>query len=177
MSEYGASAGPYRSQFLVDRKLETVKKGFWQSSLGFGGLGDIPQSRRHSFADVPTRQGSISSIGEAASQDSGAQDSPHGQEFSSPYTDMSSFAGSSQGELLRELIRVSNSSETKLPIPPVPSYFTGGAASQQALQHAAMGRRRSVGGKGGVERVWRRVLRPICRLLESLLRGSATCEI
>lgn len=139
MSEYGASAGPYRSQFLVDRKLETVKKGFWQSSLGFGGLGDIPQSRRHSFADVPTRQGSISSIGEAASQDSGAQDSPHGQEFSSPYTDMSSFPGSSQGELYQELSRVLENSKTKLLKSVVPSYFTGGAASQQALQQPGYG--------------------------------------
>jgi len=30
-------------------------------------LADIPQSRRHSFADVPTRQGSISSIGDPLS--------------------------------------------------------------------------------------------------------------
>lgn len=28
--------------------------------MGFGGLGELPQSRRHSFADVPTRQTSIS---------------------------------------------------------------------------------------------------------------------
>ena len=47
-----------------NRTLETVKKGQWQSSLGFGGLGEIPQSRRHSFADVPTRQTSISSADE-----------------------------------------------------------------------------------------------------------------
>ena len=46
------------------RSIESVKKGQWQSSLGFGGLGDIPQSRRHSFADVPTRQTSISSADE-----------------------------------------------------------------------------------------------------------------
>ena len=57
------------SQFSItgipeNRKLESVKKGQWQSSLGFGGLADIPQSRRHSFADVPTRHGSISSAGD-----------------------------------------------------------------------------------------------------------------
>ncbi|KAI1340129.1 hypothetical protein F5Y15DRAFT_65305 [Xylariaceae sp. FL0016] len=63
MSEY--ATGAYRPYPLEHRKLENVKKAFWQSSLGFGGLGDIPQSRRHSFADVPTRQGSIGSIGEA----------------------------------------------------------------------------------------------------------------
>ena len=47
-----------------NRTLESVRKGQWQSSLGFGGLGELPQSRRHSFADVPTRQTSISSADE-----------------------------------------------------------------------------------------------------------------
>ncbi|KAI1388293.1 uncharacterized protein F4822DRAFT_241059 [Hypoxylon trugodes] len=66
MSEYAPA--PFRAPYPVEnRKIENVKKAFWQSSLGFGGLGDIPQSRRHSFADVPTRQGSIGSIGEAVS--------------------------------------------------------------------------------------------------------------
>ena len=45
-----------------NRTVEGVKKGHWQSSLGFGGVGEPPQSRRHSFADVPTRQNSIGSI-------------------------------------------------------------------------------------------------------------------
>lgn len=67
LSEYGATPriSPYTS--LENRKLENVKKAYWQSSLGFGGLADIPQSRRHSFADVPTRQGSVSSAGEPLS--------------------------------------------------------------------------------------------------------------
>ena len=67
MSEYGAGqrVSPYVS--LENRKLENVKKAYWQSSLGFGGLADIPQSRRHSFADVPTRQGSVSSVGDPLS--------------------------------------------------------------------------------------------------------------
>lgn len=53
------------SGITENRSLEgVVKKGQWQSSLGFGGLGDIPQSRRHSFADVPTRPTSISSADE-----------------------------------------------------------------------------------------------------------------
>ncbi|KAL8710336.1 MAG: hypothetical protein Q9220_005106 [cf. Caloplaca sp. 1 TL-2023] len=46
------------------RNLESFKKGHWQSSLGFGGIPEPPQSRRHSFAEVPTRQTSISSSGE-----------------------------------------------------------------------------------------------------------------
>lgn len=47
-----------------NRTLEGVKKGQWQSSLGFGGVAELPQSRRHSFADVPTRPTSISSADE-----------------------------------------------------------------------------------------------------------------
>jgi hypothetical protein len=64
MSEYGVGqrVSPYVS--LENRKLENVKKAYWQSSLGFGGLGDIPPSRRHSFADIPKRQGSVSSVGD-----------------------------------------------------------------------------------------------------------------
>jgi hypothetical protein len=45
---------------IENRALENVKKGHWQSSLGFGGLGEIPQSRRHSFADVSLRNSSMS---------------------------------------------------------------------------------------------------------------------
>ena len=76
MSEYGAGqrVPPYTS--LENRKLENVKKAYWQSSLGFGGLQDIPQSRRHSFADVPTRQGSVSSAGDPlANHESNLQES------------------------------------------------------------------------------------------------------
>ncbi|KAJ4306948.1 hypothetical protein N0V88_000321 [Collariella sp. IMI 366227] len=105
MSEYGA-AGPYRNQYsLENRKLENVKKGYWQSSLGFGGLGDIPQSRRHSFADVPTRQASISSISEAAHAHEQAQEMAHAQDYSAAYPENPSYPMGNQ----------------------VPSYFTGGA--------------------------------------------------
>ena len=66
-SEYTAKAS---TQYAIpgipeNRTLESVKKGHWQSSLGFGGIGEPPQSRRHSFADVPTRQNSIGSTGES----------------------------------------------------------------------------------------------------------------
>ncbi|KAI9775815.1 MAG: hypothetical protein M1839_000866 [Geoglossum umbratile] len=65
-SEYSAPQdGRFASFGLPEnRQLENIKKGQWQSSLGFGGLGEGQQSRRHSFADVPTRNASISSIGE-----------------------------------------------------------------------------------------------------------------
>lgn len=68
-----------------NRTLESVKKGHWQSSLGFGGIGEPPQSRRHSFADVPTRQNSIdsaddsqNSAGEIALRSNGRHGSPGG---------------------------------------------------------------------------------------------------
>lgn len=65
MSEY--ASGAQRSVYPVEnRKLENVKRAYWTSSLGFGGHPDMPQSRRHSFADVPARQGSISSVAEAS---------------------------------------------------------------------------------------------------------------
>ena len=47
------------------RTLESIKKGHWQSSLGFGGIVEAPQSRRHSFAEIPTRQNSMSSAGDS----------------------------------------------------------------------------------------------------------------
>lgn len=104
MSEYGIGGAQRASPYtLENRKLENVRKAYWQSSLGFGGLSDIPQSRRHSFADIPARQGSVSSMaGESLSQlESGIQESlssnagrytegngystnDHGKQFSSP---------------------------------------------------------------------------------------------
>lgn len=50
---------------LDGRPFEGPKKAQWQTSLGFGPIPEAPQSRRHSFADVPTRHGSFSSTGEA----------------------------------------------------------------------------------------------------------------
>jgi len=65
-SEYGANIERQivASGVPENRKLESIKKGHWQSSLGFGGFGEASQSRRHSFADITTRHGSISSVGE-----------------------------------------------------------------------------------------------------------------
>ncbi|KAK3989550.1 hypothetical protein QBC44DRAFT_81536 [Cladorrhinum sp. PSN332] len=95
MSEFGV--GPYRTPYLIEnRKLENVKNAAWQSSLGFGGLADMPQSRRHSFANVPTRQASISSLGEAAHEQA-SQDLSHSQEFGTVYQDGSNYGTASQG--------------------------------------------------------------------------------
>lgn len=50
---------------LENRNLDSVKKAHWQTSLDFGGVPEASQSRRHSFADIPTRQGSIGSAGDS----------------------------------------------------------------------------------------------------------------
>jgi cell fate regulator YaaT (PSP1 superfamily) len=112
MSEFGTSM--FRGYTLENRKLENIKKGAWMTSPVFAGLGDISQSRRHSFADIPVRQPSMSSLIEsAAALDSGSID-PHQQDLSGSYTDASLNVGS-----------------------PVAAYFTPGgsiaAQNQQAL--------------------------------------------
>ncbi|KAI0416408.1 hypothetical protein F5X98DRAFT_343782 [Xylaria grammica] len=90
MSEYGGSYRPPYST-AENRKIENVKRAYWQSSLGFGGLSDIPQSRRHSFADVPTRQPSIGSMGEAVSlHEATSPDAAQSQEFAG-FTDATGF--------------------------------------------------------------------------------------
>jgi len=120
MSEFGA--GPFRNPYLLEnKKLENVKKGIWQSSLGFGGLPELPQSRRHSFADVPipTRQASISSMSEAAKAHEAAarEEAAQAQELHSAYPENHNMAVSSQ----------------------VAPYFTGGSllGPQQSLNQAA----------------------------------------
>ncbi|KAF7597043.1 hypothetical protein BBP40_010517 [Aspergillus hancockii] len=51
---------------LDSRTLDNVRKAHWQTSLGFGSIADIPQSRRHSFADIPIRHSSISGESQVA---------------------------------------------------------------------------------------------------------------
>jgi hypothetical protein len=100
LSEFAAGQNrvpPYVS--LENRKLENVKKAYWQSSLGFGGLADIPQSRRHSFADVPTRQGSVSSAGEPLSAHEGnLQESMSSKEYQSRFQDGAGYSLNDHGE-------------------------------------------------------------------------------
>ncbi|PQE25582.1 psp1 domain-containing protein [Rutstroemia sp. NJR-2017a BBW] len=88
MSEFGIGGGQRVPFSLENRKLENVKKAYWQSSLGFGGLGDISQSRRHSFADIPARQGSVSSVGDPLSTlESSAQENLSPKDYQGRYPD------------------------------------------------------------------------------------------
>ncbi|KAJ5601007.1 hypothetical protein N7510_010541 [Penicillium lagena] len=64
-SEHSANLEPQFSSFaspLDNRALDNVRKAHWQTSLGFGSLVDVPQSRRHSFADIPVRHTSAGSV-------------------------------------------------------------------------------------------------------------------
>lgn len=94
MSEYGA--GSLRSPFENNRKPENanLKKALWSSSLGFS-PSDISQSRRHSFANMPTRQGSISSIPDAAALEPSALDMQQSQEYPPGYPDPAAFSATS----------------------------------------------------------------------------------
>ena len=69
----GGARGPYARRYSEhqnaeqisgyppqdSRSLETIRKARWETSLGFGSIPELPQSRRHSFADVTPRQGSL----------------------------------------------------------------------------------------------------------------------
>lgn len=100
-SEYGAAHDAKISSYasLENRKVENVKKAYWQSSLGFGGLGDIPQSRRHSFADIPTRQGSVTSMTDTAPNYERALENIHIAEYPGRYADSTDFPLHEHGEL------------------------------------------------------------------------------
>ncbi|KAG8350163.1 hypothetical protein FVEN_g11675 [Fusarium venenatum] len=94
MSELG---GGFRSPFGDNRKAENahLKKAAlgWSSSLAFS-PSDISQSRRHSFATLPTRQASISSIPDSALEPS-ALDMQQSQDYPPGYPDPASFGGAS----------------------------------------------------------------------------------
>lgn len=98
MSEFGP--GPMRSQFAMENRKNdnaNLKKALWSSSLNFP-ITDISQSRRHSFANMPTRQGSISSIPDSASAlEPSAMEAQQAQEYPPGYPDPASFGIGSNG--------------------------------------------------------------------------------
>lgn len=65
-SEHSVNLEKQLSPFasLDNRPLDSIRRAHWQTSLGFGSISELPQSRRHSFAEIPLRQSSIGSIGE-----------------------------------------------------------------------------------------------------------------
>jgi hypothetical protein len=83
-STYGAA---YEKRNLVN-----AKRGIWQSQLGFNGMGEISQSRRHSFADmpVPQRHNSVVSLGGdssgVAALDQAIQQQQEGQHVQDAYS-------------------------------------------------------------------------------------------
>lgn len=139
MSEFGA--GPFRSSYattLENRKLENVKRGNWHTSLGFGGAGDLSQSRRHSFADVPQRQNSIISLAESiGSHDIVGQE---GAASHDPYTTESSFSPNGTGKNLHPTHSVHAPLLNHDSVPA--GYFTGGgnlALNQQPSAQSSYG--------------------------------------
>ncbi|KAL1998610.1 hypothetical protein VTN02DRAFT_5888 [Thermoascus thermophilus] len=70
-SEHANLEKQFSTFSLENRALENVKRAHWQTSLGFGSVVDLPQSRRHSFADIPLRHASISSAGDSHANISG----------------------------------------------------------------------------------------------------------
>ncbi|KAJ3478645.1 hypothetical protein NLG97_g8523 [Lecanicillium saksenae] len=87
MSEYGPPT--YRTPHGMEgRKLENpqLKKALWSSSPGYFG-GDASQSRRHSFANMPTRQGSISSIADSVATLEAQVEQQNAQAFGGGYQD------------------------------------------------------------------------------------------
>ncbi|KAE8144815.1 hypothetical protein BDV25DRAFT_145252 [Aspergillus avenaceus] len=86
---------------LENRALDNVRKAHWQTSLGFGSIAEIPQSRRHSFADIPIRHGSISGESQGA-----ANSRPGVSDREDSYTSMAEIPLSSTQAQNREYHRV-----------------------------------------------------------------------
>lgn len=100
MSEFGLTSQQRIPSYayMENRKLEGAKKPpHWISSLGFERLADIPQSRRHSFADVPARQGSVSSAGEVLSVQESLQESISPKDYQNRYQDTTGYSLNEHG--------------------------------------------------------------------------------
>ncbi|KAL7812497.1 hypothetical protein V8C26DRAFT_201291 [Trichoderma gracile] len=94
MSEFGTS-GPYRNPMGYDgqKGVPTLKKALWSSSPSYF-ANDFSQSRRHSFANMPTRQGSISSIADSvATLEAPNPDNQLNQGYPASYSDNTAFGG------------------------------------------------------------------------------------
>ncbi|KAI8404289.1 hypothetical protein FOFC_15784 [Fusarium oxysporum] len=109
-----------------------LNKALWSSSLGFP-VTYVPQSKRHSFANMPTRQRSISSIPDSASTlEPSATDIQQPQEYPSGYPDAAALGAAAHGEWMQ---RVCSSASNHTPTYPVAGrYFGGGPNMGDAFQ-------------------------------------------
>ncbi len=92
------------------------KPAQWSTALGFDRIPEAPQSRRHSLADVPTRQGSLNSHGIAPTNShlmSHDTDSAVEDEHAPAYDTMSQELGS-QGDDRKSVLARMQPSETQL---------------------------------------------------------------
>ncbi|KAM6513925.1 hypothetical protein FALCPG4_015117 [Fusarium falciforme] len=133
MSEFGS--GSLRAPSVVDScKADNanLNKALWSSSLGFP-VTYVSQSKRHSFANMPTRQGSISSIPDSASTlEPSATDIQQPQEYPSGYPDAAALGAAAHGEWMQ---RVCSSASNHTPTYPVAGrYFGGGPNMGDAFQ-------------------------------------------
>lgn len=124
MSEYGPPT--LRNPFVSDNNRKTdnanLKKALWSSSLGFP-ASDISQSRRHSFATMPTRQGSISSVPDmAAGLEQSPIDAQQSRDYPPGYPDSIAFGGPNNGELIQCIFHITIHTDSD----PVVNYLGGG---------------------------------------------------
>lgn len=125
LSEFGG--GPIRVNIGLDsRKTDSasLKKALWSSSLGFSDS-DISQSRRHSFANMPTRQGSISSIPDSVpGLDGTGPDTQTAQDFNPNYGESQLMGGKTSGKASS----ISWNGDTANTVPLQGPYFGGPSA-------------------------------------------------
>ena len=95
---------------LENRVLEHVKKGHWQSSLGFGGVVEAPQSRRHSFADISFRNAKPPSTDEGQRIGYGESQS---EIYTEPLRSQARIDNGKSGNLLTKLCFIASNHATK----------------------------------------------------------------
>lgn len=135
MSEYGAGPGAFRTPLGMDNRKNdnpNLKKALWSSSPSFF-AGDISQSRRHSFANMPTRQGSISSIADSVSTlEASTADMQTPQAYAPAFPDNSGISG--HGRKF-ESLRACDSNLLTLLCVEIP-FFPGGSNMGNSMQPA-----------------------------------------
>lgn len=111
LSELSVGGGQLRSPFGADgRKVDdsNLKRALWSSSFALPGA-DISQSRRHSFANMPTRQGSIGSLAESTTlTDTSVPEGQVAQDFGVPYVDSLGFGSGGNASYLPSAANMGN---------------------------------------------------------------------